>query len=183
MKIFRLLSLVIFLFISGSLLSQSVIITPDQALDETTLDGNMLYINLISETFVDNSLDIGNFTLNNAPIGTTISNVVYVDPDSAVVYLAFDNTDFDVDYTNFSITILAVELTGGADLTSNEITITAVLEPVSLLITPNLTLDELNLDGSLLYINLTNETFVDNLLDVGNFTLNNAPVGTTISNV
>ncbi|MFH2142088.1 MAG: immunoglobulin domain-containing protein, partial [Bacteroidota bacterium] len=161
----------------------SLLITPNLALDEMNLDGSLLYINLTNETFVDNSLEVGNFTLNNAPVGTTISNVVYVDPDSAVVYLAFDNTDFDADSTHFSITILAVELTGGADLTSNELTITAIIEPPSLMIVPDMALEETTLDNRTITAILSNEVFVDNILDIANFSINNAPSGVAILSV
>ncbi|MBI4646390.1 MAG: T9SS type A sorting domain-containing protein [Bacteroidia bacterium] len=105
-------------------------ITADSALTENRLDFRYLTLNLSGETFADATLLSSNFTLNNVPAGTTAESLSYIDSVKATLYLAFDGTDFDSDYTHFSVTISGTELTGGNNLTSNELTITAGTESI-----------------------------------------------------
>ena len=170
-----------FVLIAGNTFSQSLTITPDIAMDEANLDARVLTLTLTSETFFDATLDQLNFTLNNVPPGTTIESVSYTDANNADLALAFDGTDFDVDYTTVNVTIAGVELTLGTPLTSDDLTITALVESLS--ITPDIAMDESNLDDRVLTLTLSNETFFDATLDQLNFTLNNVPPGTTIESV
>jgi len=84
-------------------------------------------------------LDQANFTLNHAPDGVSIESVVYTDATHCTVNLAYDDADFDTDVTTFSLTIAVEELTEGEDLASNELTITALVEPAPMvaLVSPN----------------------------------------------
>ncbi|UCG28279.1 MAG: hypothetical protein JSV24_02660, partial [Bacteroidales bacterium] len=100
-------------------------------LTEENLNGTIVYLALNYETFIDATLNIASFTLNNVPAGTSINSISYIDTAHAEITLAFDGTDFDTDIANFSITVSASELTGGTDLTSNELNITATVEPLS----------------------------------------------------
>jgi len=170
-----------FVLIAGNTFSQPLTITPDIAMDESNLDDRILTLTLTSETFLDATLDKLNFTLNNVPPGTTIESVSYTDANNADLALAFDGTDFDIDYTTVNVTIAGIELTGGNPLTSNDATITALVE--ALAITPDIAMDESNLDDRILTLTLTSETFLDATLDKLNFTLNNVPPGTTIESV
>ncbi|WLR50666.1 hypothetical protein LC040_15575 [Bacillus tianshenii] len=97
-------------------------------LAEATLDGGTVTVTLTNETFEDTSLDLANFALNNAPTGLTVEGVTYVNDTEATVDLAFDGTDFDTDVTNFSVTVNANELAGSANVTSDDLTISAVDE-------------------------------------------------------
>ncbi len=102
------------------------------ALTESTLDGATVSLTLDNETFADATLNAANFTLNNAPSGVTISGVAYNSSTSATVTLAYNGTDFDANFTNFSVNIAASELTTSTSaLTSNALTITAVTEMLS----------------------------------------------------
>ena len=85
---------------------------------------------LSNETFADGTLDPANFLLGNAPDGTSVSGVTYNSTTNATVMLAYDGTDFDADSTNFNITISGIELTGASDLISNNLVITAFVEPL-----------------------------------------------------
>lgn len=96
------------------------------ALDETTLAGATISLVLKNESFADGSLGAKNFTLNNAPPGLSIAAVEYADAAHASLKLAFDGTDFDRDYTNFSITVGGAELVGGRSLSSSSLLITAL---------------------------------------------------------
>jgi hypothetical protein len=103
-----------------------------EQLTETNLDGAIVNLTLIDETFSDNSIDIGNISLNNAPVGLSIESVSYVGTTQILINLAFDGTDFDTDISNFSVTITAAELTGDQDLTSNDLSILAIDEDASI---------------------------------------------------
>ena len=115
-----------FTYTSGGIITA----TPSSELTEENLDGMEINIQVIDDYFADASLDAGNFSLNNFPVGLSIAEVLYVTPTNAVVVLEFDGTNFDTDIENFSITVSGVELNGSVDLTSNILVITAVDESV-----------------------------------------------------
>ena len=151
-------------------------------LTESNLDGAVVGLKLSEETFADGSLDAGNFSLSGEPAGVTIDNVTWVAADSADLTLAFDGTDFDVNYNAFNINVDASELSGVSGLTSGDLTITAVDEPGVATIS-HAGLTEINLDGAIIGISLDQETFADGNLIGGNFILNNVPPGVTVADV
>ncbi len=97
-------------------------------LSELTLNGAQVTVALSNTSFVDGTLSGANFTLNNAPSGTSINSVTYNSATNATVTLTFNGTDFDANVTNFSVTVAGSELTSGSPVTSNTLTITAVVE-------------------------------------------------------
>ena len=153
-------------------------ISVQTALTERNLNGAIIDMELSGEAFADNSLDPANFTLNNAPAGTSIASVNYVDADHASLTLSFDGSDFDTDIQNFNILISNQELVSNEDITSNDLLIESYDEKLE--ISPEVVLNETNLDNGVLQIHLVQVEFADNSLDAGNFSLNNAPVGTAI---
>jgi hypothetical protein len=96
------------------------------ALTETNLNGGTVSLALINTKFTDATLLVSSFTLHNAPAGTTIGNVNYMDSVHANIILAYNGTYFGSDSTHVNIGISSVELDCGANLTSNNITISAV---------------------------------------------------------
>lgn len=104
-------------------------------LTELNLNGATIALTVLSETFADAILSAANFSLNNAPSGVSISSVTYLTNTTATVTLAYDGTDFDANVTNFSVTVAGSELTLGNPLTTNNLTITAVVETVPVLTT------------------------------------------------
>ena len=158
---------------------ETAAITYGGGLTEANLNTAGVTLTLTNETFADNSYDPANFTLN-APTGTTVTAVNYVSSTQVTVILAFDGTDFDSDFTTFNITVAAAELTGSGNITSDDLTITALVESATI---THGGLLESNLQGAAVGFVLSNETFADGTLDESNFTLNNAPSGTTISSV
>jgi hypothetical protein len=98
-------------------------------LEEKNLNGYVLPIKLLSDSFQDSSLDRSNFILNHAPTGLSIASVVYSNVSNCLVTLAYDGTDFANDIDNFSLTIKGEELTGGKDYTSDQATIKASAVP------------------------------------------------------
>ena len=97
-----------------------------EALNYLNLNGASLHLELSNDSFEDDNLDIANFVLNNAPTGLTVASVNYTDPNNAEIVLDFDGTEFTENITDFSVTILAAELIGEDNLTSNEISITGI---------------------------------------------------------
>lgn len=67
-----------------------------------------------------------NFKLNNAPTGTFIQVVNFVNSNTVELILGYDNTDFDADIANFNITALGSSLSIGSDLISNDVPIIAI---------------------------------------------------------
>lgn len=104
-------------------------------LSEANLNGATVSITLANDffsNFVSNptSLTTSNFTLNNAPAGTTITSVTATSATTADVVLAYSG-DFDASISTFSITIAAAELNSAANLTSNNLSITAYNEVIT----------------------------------------------------
>ncbi len=152
------------------------------SLAENNLDGNSVSLVLSNEKFADATLSSTNFILNNAPIGLSISSVNYVSDTEATLSLAFDNTDFDDDITDFNVTILESELRGVSDLSSDSITISAIQELESITISHS-GLTEENLNGAVISLLISNAKFADASLILSNFVLNNATLGCSISDV
>jgi|GEM_PF-1201543 len=100
-------------------------------LAEATLNTDAVQIDLTNTSFADGVLDPANFTLNNAPAGMAIDDVLYDNSTSVLISFTYDNTDFDADITNFSITIAGSELATGSPLTTNATTITATIETLN----------------------------------------------------
>lgn len=156
-------------------------VTPDTPLTERNLDERTLTVELQTGTFADDTLEISNFTLNNAPPGLSLASVQYTDNTTCTVTLAHETADFDSDFTHCSFTIAGSELTDGNPQTTDKLTITAVQE--SAIVTANQSLERSSLNGSQLLVILQNDTFRDGALDKANFILNNAPSGLSVSSV
>jgi len=92
--------------------NDELVVISHSGLDEANLNGAVIGIKLTNETFTDGSLELANFAINNVPLGTTKNGISYEGSDTATITLAFDGIDFDIDYTDFSITINGLELTG-----------------------------------------------------------------------
>ena len=130
-------------------LSQPVVatatITPSQALEEINLAGSTLVLMLQNTTFTDAGLSLGNFSLNNAPAGLSISNVSYVNSTTAILTLAFTGADFDNNVTGFSVTVADAEIAVSNNLTTAVISIIAHVEGIA----------SIALEGSLIRLTIT----------------------------
>ena len=121
------------------------------------------------------------------PSGTSIQSVLGTSPTEVEIELQYSGLDFDTDYAIFHVDIDSSVLIQTETLvlsTSPDTTIYAYLEHPHAALTADSTLREYNLDVNGLYIDFTEETFLDyNNLDVINFRLINAPVGLAIESV
>lgn len=144
---------------------------------ESSLDGLVVDVVLINDSFVDSTLNIANFVLNNAPVGLTVSAVQYIASNRARITLAYSgNIHENVD--NLSLTVNSGELVRAVNLTSKNWTVIAVDER-TLTIVPASAMTEANINGMSLTLELTGDTFVDDGTMPG-LTLNSYPVGLTI---
>lgn len=107
---------------------ESLTATPSVALTEANLNGATIDLLIVNDTLADNSIQNGNIVLNNAPTGLVINNAEVQSDTTIRLTLGFNNTDFDANITNFNITLAGAELRSGGALTSNNMTITAVVE-------------------------------------------------------
>jgi hypothetical protein len=156
----------------------SAILTSATDLIESDLDGAIVHLELVNQEFVN--FNVQHLELQNAPAGCTISAIDNETADSCDVELSFDHTDFDADITNFRIRIDAAGLNGSQNLVTNAISIEAVMEGAAAELTSDVDLIESGLNGSTLYITLTEDTFVTDNRSNGDFTLQNAPQGLSV---
>lgn len=103
-------------------------ITPSQALEEINLQGSVLTLTLANTAFTDASLLASSFTLGGAPVGLSVSGVAYVNATTALLTLAFNQTDFDDNYPAFSVTVADAEITAAYNVASTPVAITAHVE-------------------------------------------------------
>ena len=147
----------------------------------------LLIIDLIQETFsVPGSLEAGDFTLNNAPGGLSILDIIGTPTSTHVVLdLAFTPGDFDDDFTNITVTINPSALVqSSTGLTTDAIAIASLDESANM---SGPSLNETALDGQSVTITLTDETY-DTELETVNFALGgtagvNYPTGLGIESV
>ena len=104
-------------------------VLPLTSLTETSLNGAQLTVTLTNATFWGGLLP-SQFSLNNAPTGLSVSAVASSEGSaSCTLTLAFNGTDFDADYNNFTVQISTDAIQHlGLNITSAALTITAVVE-------------------------------------------------------
>ncbi|UPQ78889.1 T9SS type A sorting domain-containing protein [Flavobacterium azooxidireducens] len=114
---------------TGPILSQdapSVIATG--VLTENSLNTDVISLTLVNDTFNSNTLNVADFALNNAPSGLTLNQITWINSTEAEVSFSYNDEDFDVDVTNFSITINASTLDSNTTLTTLDMAINALIE-------------------------------------------------------
>lgn len=100
-------------------------------LTRDNLNGAQISLVLGNETFNTTSPSTSQFVLNNAPTGTTVQQINYINNTSVNVVLAYDNTPFTVDIPDFSITVQPAALSGVASVTSNNLPISSISTGIS----------------------------------------------------
>jgi hypothetical protein len=95
---------------------------------ESSLNTDILTITLENDTFTTDVLSAGDFSLNNAPAGLEIDAVTWVSSTEVSLNFSYDDTDFDDDVEDFSVTISAAVLSSSTTVTTQDITIVAVIE-------------------------------------------------------
>lgn len=96
-------------------------------LAEQSLNGSTATVNVANTTY-SAVVSPADFSVNNAPQGLSVASVVRNSDTQATLTFAFNNTDFDFDVTDFSVTVNASGLASGAAVTTNSISIEAADE-------------------------------------------------------
>ena len=104
----------------------TISVTNLASLTEANLDGATLMVTLMNTEY-QALLTPGQFTLSSAPRGVTVASVSRTDATNAVLTLAFDGTNFDVDAT-LGVTVAAAAHTVTGNLPTATVPVTAVLE-------------------------------------------------------
>jgi hypothetical protein len=115
----------------------SVSISTPLSINESNLNGNIVNVILSNESFVGFStnptiVNPSSFTLNNAPVGVSIGSVQLISAATAKITLLFNQTDFDQNISNFSISISGSILTSAVARTSNLLAITSFVEVINI---------------------------------------------------
>ncbi|HAM99549.1 MAG TPA: hypothetical protein DCQ26_13150 [Marinilabiliales bacterium] len=150
-------------------------------LNESNLNGAEIGLELVNESFLDAAFDYNNFTLQNAPGGVSIGYISYMDAAHANLYLYYDGTDFDADITDFYINISLNELVGVADISSNQMTISATLEATEVTMSDH-GIYEGSEHGAQIFVVVTQNQF-GTALNENNWSLSNLPQGTSIDSI
>jgi len=96
-------------------------------LTESNLDLHNITVTLTGTTFRE-TLTKTEFTLLNAPAGLSIGSITRNSDTQCTLTLSYDGTDFDTDYTSFKIIVAGTQIPEGVNITSDALTITAVVE-------------------------------------------------------
>ncbi len=120
-----------------NVVTPSVSISTPLSIIESNLNGKIVNVTLLNETFVGFSTNPTNInasliTLNNAPAGTSIGSVQLISSNTAKITLLFNQTDFDQNISNFSISISGSLLTSAVARTSNLLAITSFVEVINI---------------------------------------------------
>ena len=102
-------------------------ITTTTGLTESNLDLHNITVTLTGTTFRE-TLTKTEFTLLNAPAGLSIGSITRNSDTQCTLTLSYDGTDFDTDYTSFKIIVAGTQIPEGVNITSDALTITAVVE-------------------------------------------------------
>ncbi len=109
----------------------SVVATTNPSnLTETNFDGSVVTLTITNDTFIA-VVRSYNLHLENAPSFSFIDSINRVSDTVLEVTINYDGADFDTDKTDFRIIIDGTELTSGDGLTTDNITVEAVVETVS----------------------------------------------------
>jgi|GEM_PF-1952623 len=105
----------------------SAALSTGESLMESNIAGGSITVTLSGTTF-NTPLAVADFSLNNAPAGVTISSVNRTGDAACTLMLAYTGADFD-DNKSMSVTIKASGVACASDITSDTLTVAAVVEP------------------------------------------------------
>jgi hypothetical protein len=109
--------------VSFAIRDLNAVISNRGALEENNLEGATLTLNLKGDSFKSTATS-ADFDLRNAPAGTSIKNVSFVDESSVKITLGFDGTDFDSKVSNALVDVKASAVESNQFISSQNLTIT-----------------------------------------------------------
>lgn len=101
--------------------------TNPSELNESNLEGSIINLTL-EQTSFSLSINESDIELNNAPVGLSVANVIRDSETQVRIILSFNETDFDTDMNDFSVTVLSSAVESAEDITSNTLVIKATME-------------------------------------------------------
>jgi len=102
-------------------------LSASSSLYEYYLDQQSVTLTLNNCVFADAYLNPASFIPTGLPVGVSIQSVQYQGPGSAILILAYNGTDFDVN-AQFHVSVSGTEIAGGTPLTSTALPILAFVE-------------------------------------------------------
>lgn len=104
---------------------------------ETEIRNNNGTIQLtISDDIFKETLTAADFNVTNAPPGVTVTEAIYMDSTSAIIYLQSDGTNFDETYSQVTVTVAGSALMSGKPISSNGVTVEGELESTIVSLSP-----------------------------------------------
>ena len=108
-----------------------ITISDDGQISEGSENGEIIYITLENDTFV-NVLNSSNWTVSNLPTGVSVGSISRTDDYHAQILLSGNTSiDYDVDITNISVSITSdefVTMSSGTLTADTGVTFTAIIE-------------------------------------------------------
>ncbi len=109
--------------------AESLAAATTTCLSDATLNYATVELTITNDRFLDADLDNSNFSINNAPAGLSVQDVIYSDATHATIYFTHDGSSLAANH-NITFTINKIELAGNENLTTaNTIPITNMPEP------------------------------------------------------
>ncbi|MBN2745731.1 MAG: fibronectin type III domain-containing protein, partial [Bacteroidales bacterium] len=148
---------------------------------EASLNNEIITLTLSGGTFVSSQINTTNITAEGTAtsVGVSIESVTYISTAVVEVALAWNQTDFDSDKI-LTLKVAAAAYDLGTSELSDDITITATVEPATITLTDN-TINEESESSGEIYITLTNDNFkisgADDPNNPANWTVSNLPKG------
>ncbi|MDG1751065.1 MAG: GH32 C-terminal domain-containing protein, partial [Thalassotalea sp.] len=159
-------------------------LSDDGEIIESAEDGEVVTVNLLNNTFV-NELNINNWQISNLPAGVTLSNLTRLN-DTQVSFTLVGNSslDFDQNINNVVLSVAADQLAQYSvsdPLLATGIVIRAITEIVSeASLSADAELYEGSESGQQLTVKLVNNSFVEPI-NMAHWTTNNLPTGLTFN--
>ncbi|QAA34483.1 hypothetical protein [Clostridium manihotivorum] len=109
--------------LSFAIRNLNVAVSNRGAVEENNLEGAILTLTLRGDSFKQTAAS-SDFDLRNAPAGTSIKNISFIDESSVEITLGFDGTDFDATISDALVDVKASAVESNKFITSQDLTIT-----------------------------------------------------------
>lgn len=94
-------------------------------LNSSNMNGAQIDLDLLFDTFIDDSPELGSYSLVNAPAGLTITEAIFIDQVHVKLTLSYSGGLIYSQVDNMYVSVAASEFASGQSLNSSEITVYA----------------------------------------------------------
>ncbi|MFW5657983.1 MAG: hypothetical protein ACOCYF_00890, partial [Bacteroidota bacterium] len=150
---------------------------------ESTLDSEEITVSIDEGTFYTANINTTNVQLSGTAVteaGVSLNNISNVTLTSFDLALSWDGTDFDEDKI-LTITVNDNAYAEGTGNISDNLTVTAEVEPVTIEVTDDGLIEEAAEDGEALTVTINSDKFIENQVNTTNVIVSNLPEGVTKS--